>query len=225
MAIEGGRRRTCLAGSCFSPAVSIRRRSRVMRSRRPAQTASATSSRKRTDLASRPALSKYAWQRLRARALQRDGNRCRHCGSTAKLSIHQVVRPQDGGRDELSNLVTSCDRHHRLAHKAMGKGRQGFPARRGVVQPTSMPPDPPGLEYPSPISGKTVLVPKMGTTRTIPRMAPSGGPSSRTDTTPGGPGPGSTGGASKASSPVIETKSRLFAQIRPSAALGHPISP
>jgi hypothetical protein len=123
-----------------------------MRSSRPAQTASATSSPKRTDLASRPALSKYAWQRLRARALQRDGNRCRHCGSTAKLSVHHLVRPQDGGRDELSNLAVLCDRCHRLTHKAMGKGRQqGFP-RRGVVRPASIPPDPLGLEYPSPMS-------------------------------------------------------------------------
>jgi HNH endonuclease len=113
-------------------------------------------------VASRPALGKYAWQRLRARALQRDGNRCRHCGSTAKLSVHHLVRPQDGGRDELSNLATLCDHCHRLTHKAMGKGRQqGFPGR-GVVRPTSIPPDPPGLEYFSPIEGQNGSRPEDG---------------------------------------------------------------
>jgi hypothetical protein len=123
-------------------------------------TASAASSSKRTDVASRPALSKYAWQKLRARAKARDGNRCRHCGSTAKLSVHHLVRPQDGGRDELSNLATLCDGCHRLTHKAMR--RQGITRPRGAVSAGKQSPDPLGLEYPSPIEGKNGSRPEDG---------------------------------------------------------------
>ena len=93
----------------FMLLAGLRRRSRVMRSRRPAQTASATSSPKRTDLASRPALSKYAWQRLctgaAARrqplsALRFDGEAFRpsRCSSPGRrtgraLELGDVVRP------------------------------------------------------------------------------------------------------------------------------------
>jgi hypothetical protein len=111
-------------------------------------------------LASRPALSKYAWQKLRARAKARDGNRCRRCGSTAKLSVHHRLRPQDGGRDELPNLETLCDRCHRLTHKAMRRQRIASP--RGAVAARQQSPDPLGLEYPSPISGKNGSRPEDG---------------------------------------------------------------
>jgi HNH endonuclease len=124
-----------------------------MRSSRPAPTASAVSSPKRTDVASRPALGKHAWQKLRARALQRDGNRCRRCPNSSKLQVHHVVRPEDRGTDDLGNLITLCDRCHRLTHKAMGKGRRQRLVG-GLGGSTSFPPDPLGLEYPSPIEGK-----------------------------------------------------------------------
>ena len=113
--------------------------------------ASALSSPKRTDVASRPALSKYAWRKLRARALARDGGRCRRCGNGSKLQVHHVVRPQDGGSDDLGNLITLCDRCHRLTHKAMGKGRR----QRLVGGPSPRENDsqnPLGLEYLSPMS-------------------------------------------------------------------------
>jgi hypothetical protein len=106
-------------------------------------------------VASRPALSKYAWQKLRARALLRDGNRCRHCGSTVKLSVHHAIRPQDGGRDVIENLATLCDRCHRLTHKAMRRQRITTPGpARGAFVDDNVSPDPLGLEYPSPIEGK-----------------------------------------------------------------------
>jgi len=104
-------------------------------------------------VASRPALNKSAWQKLRARAKARDGNRCRHCGSTAKLSVHHRLRPQDGGRDELSNLETLCDHCHRLTHKAMRRQRITATGGRRPVR-ENLSPDPLGLEYPSPIEGK-----------------------------------------------------------------------
>jgi hypothetical protein len=92
----------------------------------------------------------------------------------AKLSVHHLVRPQDGGRDELSNLATLCGGCHRLTHKAMtASQRQRFSGRR-VVHPTSIFPDPLGLEY-LPIEGKTVRAPKMGGTKTIRTRGSSGG--------------------------------------------------
>jgi hypothetical protein len=112
-------------------------------------------------VASRPALSKYAWQKLRARALQRDGNRCRRCGNGSKLQAHHIIKPEHGGRDVLSNLATLCDGCHRLTHKAMGKGRQRFPVGgpSGREEPHL---DPLGLEYPSPVEGKNGSRPEDG---------------------------------------------------------------
>lgn len=112
-------------------------------------------------MASRPALSTHRWQKLRAQALQRDGNRCRRCGNGGKLQAHHLVKPEHGGRDELSNLITLCDRCHRQTHKAMNR-RQRFPGRPGGGAANIDSPDPLGLEYPSPISGTNGSRPEDG---------------------------------------------------------------
>jgi hypothetical protein len=111
---------------------------------------------------SRPELSRHRWQKLRAMAKARDGNRCRRCGNGSKLQAHHIVRPEDGGRDVLENLIILCDRCHRLEHKAgAGRGRQRFPVR-GVVGSHNDSPHPLGLEYPSPIEGKNGSRPEDG---------------------------------------------------------------
>jgi HNH endonuclease len=102
---------------------------------------------------SRPSLNRAAWQKLRAMAKARDGNRCRRCGNGGKLQAHHLVRPEDGGRDELSNLVTLCSPCHRLEHKAMARKRittsvGGRPVRENFSS------RPLGVGYPSPIEGK-----------------------------------------------------------------------
>jgi len=53
-----------------------------------------------------------AWRQLREQVLQRDGRRCVRCTSTRQLEVHHVISRADGGRDELTNLVTLCQRHH-----------------------------------------------------------------------------------------------------------------
>ena len=63
----------------------------------------------------RPDLNKSRWQTMRKQARIRDGNRCRTCGATAKLSVHHIVMARDGGRDTLDNLVTLCASCHRRA--------------------------------------------------------------------------------------------------------------
>jgi 5-methylcytosine-specific restriction endonuclease McrA len=64
--------------------------------------------------ASRPELNRYAWQRLRAKVRARDGNCCRNCGATEKLSVHHIQR---GGPDTWENLVTLCSRCHAHAER------------------------------------------------------------------------------------------------------------
>jgi HNH endonuclease len=65
---------------------------------------------------SRPSLNQRAWKKKAAWVKQRDGHRCTECGETEGLVCHHIVRPQDGGTDESSNLTTLCRRCHGNAH-------------------------------------------------------------------------------------------------------------
>jgi HNH endonuclease len=79
------------------------------------------------------------------------------------LQVHHVIRPEDGGRDELGNLLTLCAACHRLQHKAAGKR---FPASaRGVVRRRNFSPHPPGVEFPSPIDESFEDDPEAGAER------------------------------------------------------------
>jgi 5-methylcytosine-specific restriction endonuclease McrA len=81
----------------------------------------------------RPDLNKSRWQTMRKQARMRDGNRCRNCGATAKLSVHHIVKARKGGRDTLDNLVTLCASCHR---KADAKPKAGF-LQEGVTSRAS----------------------------------------------------------------------------------------
>jgi 5-methylcytosine-specific restriction enzyme A len=64
------------------------------------------------------------WQKARAAARQRDGNRCRRCPSTERLEVHHIVSLEDGGSEyDLNNLITLCS----SCHHATGRdgGREG----------------------------------------------------------------------------------------------------
>jgi HNH endonuclease len=82
--------------------------------------------------AARPELNRYAWQQLRAKAKARDGNRCTRCPATTKLQVHHVIRPVDGGSDDLDNLVTLCSRCHRLAHRTTNRHKGGWTTARTI---------------------------------------------------------------------------------------------
>jgi hypothetical protein len=100
--------------------------------------------------AARPELNRYAWQQLRAKAKARDGNRCTRCPATTKLQVHHVIRPADGGSDDLENLVTLCSRCHRLAHRKTNRrkgrvvnvGNDSHSPRSVAVSLSDLPPSP-----------------------------------------------------------------------------------
>lgn len=52
------------------------------------------------------------WQSKRKktapRIFKRDGHKCRHCGSTKKLTVDHIVPLVNGGSDNDSNLQTLC---------------------------------------------------------------------------------------------------------------------
>jgi 5-methylcytosine-specific restriction enzyme A len=66
----------------------------------------------------------YAWTKLRAWILARDGYRCVECGGPAKQVDH--VRPKSqAGSDAASNLVSRCTRCH--GRKSGREGRAAQP--------------------------------------------------------------------------------------------------
>jgi 5-methylcytosine-specific restriction protein A len=68
----------------------------------------------------RKARSSAAWQKARAMARQRDGDRCRQCGSTQGLEVHHLVPIAQGGdRFALSNLITLCSSCHHDSHRGV----------------------------------------------------------------------------------------------------------
>ena len=65
----------------------------------------------------RPAVWRRRWSRVRRRALDRDGWRCRKCGKAGILEVHHVKPLDDGGDDSLDNLVTLCRGCHIDHHR------------------------------------------------------------------------------------------------------------
>ena len=51
----------------------------------------------------------------RIKALSRDGNQCRLCGSTNNLIVHHIIPRTRGGDNTLTNLITLCRKCH-LSH-------------------------------------------------------------------------------------------------------------
>ena len=54
----------------------------------------------------------------RRKVLHRDQNRCRvpGCQCHANLDIHHITHREHGGTNEMSNLITLCEAHHRAHH-------------------------------------------------------------------------------------------------------------
>jgi 5-methylcytosine-specific restriction endonuclease McrA len=52
----------------------------------------------------------------RARVLERDGHRCRFCGTRAGLHLHHIHLRSHGVDHQPHNLITLCSEHHDLVH-------------------------------------------------------------------------------------------------------------
>jgi 5-methylcytosine-specific restriction endonuclease McrA len=61
-------------------------------------------------------LGKQIYRRLMKRVLERDGWRCRKCGSLENLQIHHKIKRSQQGNDSLANLVTLCAHCHMEEH-------------------------------------------------------------------------------------------------------------
>lgn len=60
------------------------------------------------------------WDSLRQVVLERDGYRCRKCGSNSRpLQVDHIVSLSHGGTNRLDNLQTLCLRCHSLKHPHM----------------------------------------------------------------------------------------------------------
>ena len=61
-------------------------------------------------------LGQRAYRRLMKRIFERDGWRCRKCGSLENLQIHHQIHRSHQGDDAVSNLVTLCAYCHLKEH-------------------------------------------------------------------------------------------------------------
>lgn len=61
----------------------------------------------------RTKLSKSQYAKLRLQILERDGWRCRICGSTQNLQVDHFKKRSQMGGDDASNLWTVCAEDHR----------------------------------------------------------------------------------------------------------------
>jgi 5-methylcytosine-specific restriction endonuclease McrA len=52
------------------------------------------------------------WRALRQQVILRDGRRCRRCETRHQLTAHHIRPREDGGSDDLSNLITLCENCH-----------------------------------------------------------------------------------------------------------------
>ena len=64
-----------------------------------------------------------AWKRTRRRVLTRDRHQCQECKrqGLGRLEVHHAKPLQDGGTDDMDNLVTLCYDCHRARHASAGR--------------------------------------------------------------------------------------------------------
>ncbi len=61
-------------------------------------------------------LGKQVYRRLMKKVLERDGWRCRECGSIENLQVHHKIHRSQQGDDSLVNLITLCAYCHLEEH-------------------------------------------------------------------------------------------------------------
>ena len=81
-------------------------------------------------------LGKQVYCRLMKRVLERDGWRCRKCGSLKDLQVHHQIRRSQQGHDALANLVTLCAYCHMGEHGQLSYQGKGVEAMRRASDDT-----------------------------------------------------------------------------------------
>lgn len=62
-------------------------------------------------------LSPYKWKKRVAQVMERDGHKCRMCGTSRGLAdVHHIIKRSQGGGDDMDNLITLCRRCHNKQH-------------------------------------------------------------------------------------------------------------
>lgn len=56
----------------------------------------------------------------RKEVLDRDGNKCRWCGTKSGLHLHHINYRSEGVDHSPQNLITLCHSHHSLVHSKKG---------------------------------------------------------------------------------------------------------
>jgi hypothetical protein len=87
----------------------------------------------------RRARNSAAWQKARALARQRDGQRCVSCGATEKVEVHHIIRVADGGD---RSPYRTCERSASVVTENStggGRGRraQGSHTRQLAIRETN----------------------------------------------------------------------------------------
>lgn len=84
-----------------------------------------------------------SWENLRQDVLARDGYECRFCGMTdtqhsevngAGLDVHHIIPREDGGKDEVDNLVALCKSCHNTMETLHGKAMTELQSDSEVVE-------------------------------------------------------------------------------------------
>lgn len=78
-------------------------------------------------------LNSAEWARQRRRCFARDGYRCRWCGKRGKLEAHHDTPVDEGGTDDLDNLLTVCRGCH-IAHHRAERERQRSESERAWAE-------------------------------------------------------------------------------------------
>ena len=78
-------------------------------------------------------LGKQVYRRLMKRVLERDGWRCRKCGSLKDLQVHHKIRRSQQGHDALGNLVTLCVYCHMAEHGQLSYEKRATEALKKVT--------------------------------------------------------------------------------------------
>lgn len=62
-------------------------------------------------------ISSPEWAEKKQARMNLDGHECQGCRSDKDLRVHHVTYARFGGRERMSDLITVCERCHRLIHK------------------------------------------------------------------------------------------------------------